>query len=139
MNNSPVVTASAVRSIANAMAVGIALLQGFYAAWAFVDPQAVAAYRGSSLEGDAAALWVHTYGSRTLFIALVVLFLLRRGDLPTLKWVTLFGLVMPMSDAWSAMHSADPDAGLVRHILTAVYLLLTFAMLSWASHKTGNE
>lgn len=136
MNNSPVAAASVSRSIGIWMAVGIAVLQGFYAAWAFVDPHAVASYRGGSLEGDSATLWVHAYGSRTLFIALVVLLLLRRGDLETLKWVTLFGLVMPISDAWSAMHSVDPEAGIVRHVLTAAYLLLTFAMLAWASHKT---
>lgn len=136
MNNSPVAAASVSRFIGIWMAVGIALLQGFYAAWSFADPQAVASYRGGPLEGDSAALWVHAYGSRTLFIALVVLLLLRRGDLAALKWVTLFGLVMPISDAWSAMHSADPEAGIVRHVLTAAYLLLTFAMLAWASHKT---
>lgn len=136
MTNSPVAAASVSRSIGIWMAVGIALLQGFYAAWSFVDPQAVASYRGGSLEGDSVALWVYAYGSRTLFIALVVLLLLRRGDLATLKWVSLFGVVMPISDAWSAMNSADPEAGIVRHVLTAVYLLLTFAMLAWASHKT---
>jgi len=136
MNNSPVAAASVSRSIGIWMAVGIAVLQGFYAAWAFVDPQAAASYRGGSLEGDSATLWVHAYGSRTLFIALVVLLLLRRGDLATLKWVTLFGLIMPISDAWSAMQSADPEAGIVRHVLTAAYLLLTFAMLAWASRKT---
>ncbi len=136
MNNIPVAAASVPRSIGFWMAVGIALLQGFYAVWAFVDPQAVASYRGGALEGDGGALWVHAYGSRTLFIALIVLLLLRRGDLATLKWVTLFGLVMPISDAWSAMHSVDPDAGIVRHVLTAAYLLLTFAMLEWASRKT---
>jgi hypothetical protein len=136
MNNSPVAAASVPRSVGIWMAVGIALLQGFYAVWAFVDPQAVASYRGGPLAGDSAALWVHAYGSRTLFIALVVLWLLRRGDLATLKWVTLLGLVMPLSDAWSAVHSGDPGAGIVRHVLTAAYLLLTFAMLEWASRKT---
>jgi hypothetical protein len=136
MNNSPVAAATVSRSMGIWMAVGIALLQGFYAMWAFADPQAVASYRGGSLAGDSGALWVHAYGSRTLFIALVVLLLLRRGDLETLKWVTLFGLVMPISDIWSATHSADPEAGIVRHVLTAAYLLLTFAMLARASRKT---
>jgi Domain of unknown function (DUF4267) len=136
MNNTPFPAASVSRSVGIWMAVGIALLQGFYALWAFVDPQAVASYRGGSLEGDSAALWVYAYGSRTLFIALVVLLLLRYGDLETLKWVTLFGLVMPISDAWSAMYSNDPEAGIVRHILTAAYLFLTFTVLAWASHKT---
>lgn len=136
MNNTPVAAASVSRSIGIWMVVAIALLQGFYAVWAFVDPQAVASYRGGSLEGDSAVLWVHAYGSRTLFIALVVLLLLRQGDLATLKWVTLFGLVMPISDAWSAMHSANPEAGIMRHVLTAAYLLLTFAMLARSSRKT---
>lgn len=136
MNNSPVTATSFPRSIGIWMAVGIALLQGFYATWAFVDPQAVASYRGGALEGESASLWVQTYGSRTLFIALVVLLLLRRGDLATLKWVTLIGLVMPISDAWSAMHSAYSEASIVRHVLTAAYLLVTFVMLERASPKT---
>jgi hypothetical protein len=95
----------------------------------------VASYRGGSIEGHAEALWVHTYGSRTLFIALVVLVLLRRGDLATLKWVALLGLVMPFSDAWSAFQSAASQAEIVRHVVTAIYLLITFAMLTRATRK----
>jgi hypothetical protein len=136
MKNSQGAVPSASRSIGIGMVFGIALLQGFYAAWAFVDPQAVASYRGGSLEGDSATLWVHTYGSRTLFISLVVLLLLRRGDLTTLKWVALFGLVMPISDACSGILSADPEVGIARHILTAAYLLVTYTILAWTKHST---
>jgi hypothetical protein len=117
------------------MAAGIALLQGFYAVWAFVDPHALAAYRGGSIEGASEALWVHAYASRTLFIALVVALLLRRGDMAVLKWVALLGVIMPASDAWSAIHSAAPASDVIRHVATAIYLFLAFVMLARASTK----
>jgi hypothetical protein len=121
------------------MAAGIAILQGFYAAWAFVDPQTLAAYRGASIGGPAEAIWAHAYGSRTLFVALVVLLLLRRGDLATLRWAALLGLVMPVSDAWSSIQAAAPHAEIVRHVATAIYLLITFAMLTHALRKTRSR
>jgi hypothetical protein len=133
VNENSAAAAPVIRSIGFWMAAGIALLQGVYAVWAFVDPQAFASYRGSSLEGDGVVLWVHAYGSRTLFVALVVLLLLRRGDIEALKWIALFGLVMPVSDAWSALQSTAPNADVIRHILTAAYLVSTAALLAWAS------
>lgn len=135
MNRSTVAAAPAWRSIGFWMAAGVALLQGFYAVWAFLDPHAVAAYRGSSIEGPGEALWVHAYASRTLFIVFVVVLLLRRGDVATLKWVALLGLIMPASDAWSAIRSEAPAADVIRHVATAIYLFITFATLARASPK----
>jgi hypothetical protein len=130
VNSSTIVASPAWRSVGFWMAAGIALLQGFYAVWAFLDPQAVAAYRGGSIEGAGEALWVHAYASRTLFISLVVALLLRRGDIAALKWVALLGVIMPASDAWSAIHSAAPASEVIRHVATAIYLFLAFAMLA---------
>lgn len=136
MNSSTVPLAGAWRSVGVWMAAGIALLQGVYAVWAFLDPSAVAAYRGGSIQGAGETLWLHTYASRTLFIALLVALLLWRRDVAALQWVALIGLIMPASDAWSAVQlkAAGAEADVIRHIATAIYLLITFAILARASN-----
>lgn len=123
------------RSVGVWMAAGIALLQGFYALWAFLDPHAVAVYRGGAFAGPEEAMWVQAYASRTLFIALVVALLLWRGEIALLKWVALLGVIMPVSDAWSAIQSDASASDIIRHVATAIYLVLAVAMLARASTK----
>lgn len=110
--------------------MAIAVLQSFYAGWAFLDPAALAAYRGMPLGEPVDVHWVHAYGSRTLFIAAVVGLLVVRKDLASLRWVALLGLVMPLSDAWDACRAGLPPAVVYRHLATGIYLLITFAVLT---------
>jgi hypothetical protein len=63
-------------------------------------------------------------------VALVVMLLLVKKDLATLRWVALLGLVMPVSDALDAMRAGLPMAAVLRHVATAIYLLITFALLT---------
>ena len=112
------------------LALIMALLQAAYAVQAFADPGALADFRGMSVDDPASISWVYAYGSRTLFVALVVMVLLVRRDLATLKWVAIVGMVMPLGDALVALRTEAPMAVVLRHGATAIYLLVTFALLT---------
>jgi hypothetical protein len=125
------------RSVGFWMAAVMALVQATYALQAYLDPAAFAAYRGTPITDSNDAIWVHTYGSRTLFVALVVLVLLLRRDLVTLKWAALIGLVMPISDALVAVRAEASLVVVLRHVATGIYLLITFVVLSRFSRGAG--
>jgi hypothetical protein len=110
--------------------MAMAVMQALYAVWAFTDPTALAAYRGTPLHESGDTAWVQAYGSRTLFVASVVALLLIRKDVTNLRWVALLGLVMPLSDALVALRADLPPAVVYRHVGTGIYLLITFAALA---------
>ena len=116
----------------------MAALQAFYAARAFADPSAFAAYRGEPLAAMGDAGWVYIYATRTLFIALFLGVLLWRRDFGALKWAALLGLVMPAGDGFLALSSGAPNAIVARHGATAVYLVVTFlALHSWTRRHSA--
>jgi hypothetical protein len=118
------------RSVGFWLALVIGLVQAFYAVQAFIDPIAFAEYRGAPVAAAADVEWVRIYASRTLFVAMVIGFLLWRRDLATLKWVALLGTVMPIGDAILAYQAEAPTAAVLRHVATVIYLVVTF----WALH-----
>jgi hypothetical protein len=118
------------RSLGLWLAIVMALIQALYSVWAFIDPAALAAYRGAPLDDHTDTAWVHAYGSRTLFIASVVALLVVKGDFINLRWAALFALVMVVSDALTALRADLPPSVLYRHIGTGMYLLITFAVLT---------
>lgn len=124
------------RSIGFWMALVMGLLQAFYALQAFADPGAFALYRGTPLVVGGDAGWVHTYASRTLFVALTIGYLLVRRDLVTLRWVALLGLVMPVSDAVIAHNAGAPMSIVARHVGTMVFMMVAFMALgSWTKRS----
>ena len=139
MNDRAFAVGSAWRTLGYWMATVMAVVQAVYALQAFVDPAGFAAYRGTPITGDAGAMWVHTYGSRTLFVALVVALLLIRGELATLKWVALIGIVMPISDALVAIRAEAPLAVVLRHVATGLYLLITFVVIRRSSGRARSR
>ncbi len=108
----------------------MATLQGFYAFYAFFDPAAFATLRGTDLLVIGDADWVKIYASRTLFIALILFYLLIRKKYKILKMAALFGTMMPVVDAFLAYQSAAPNFTVIKHVLTILYLLLTYWLLS---------
>lgn len=106
------------------------LLQGFYACYAFFDPRGFAAIRGTELASIVDTDWVQIYASRTLFVALIVGFLLYRRHYQLLIWAALFGTVMPVTDAWLAYQADSPINVVLKHIATIIYLLLTSFVLN---------
>ncbi len=106
----------------------MAVLQGFYAVYAYLDPSAFSGVRGTDLiAGDEP--WVQIYASRTLFIALVIGYLLYIKHYKMLMIAALFGVVMPLTDGVLAYTAGAASAVVVKHGLTAIYLVVTFFVL----------
>lgn len=107
----------------------MALLQGAYALYAYIDPAAFSLLRGTDLVSLADADWVQIYASRTLFVALIIGLLLYLRHYRILAWAALFGTVMPITDALLAYQAQAADKIVYKHIATVVYLLIIFIVL----------
>ncbi len=106
----------------------MAALQGFYAVYAYLDPNAFSGVRGTDLiVGDEP--WVQIYASRTLFIALLIGYFLYLKHYKILMMAALFGVVMPLTDGVLAYTAGADSAIIVKHVLTAIYLIVTFFVL----------
>ena len=105
------------------------LLQGFYGLFAYIDPAAFSGVRGTVLASELDVDWVIIYGSRTLFITLVLGYLLYIRQFPILMWCALFGTVMPITDGLLAYGAEAHFKVVAKHIATVVYLLITFFVL----------
>jgi hypothetical protein len=131
--NNDVTTARAFswRAIGFWLVLAMALLQMSYSIYAFMSPVEFASYRGSDLAPGGDTEWVRIYASRTLFVAMLLGLLLIRQEVSLLKWASLLGIVMPLSDAALAYQAAAPTSIISRHWATVVYLLITFAVLNY--------
>lgn len=107
----------------------MAILQGLYGVYAYVDPTGFAALRGTELATSEDIDWVIIYGSRTIFVSLTVALLLVYKQFNILMWVALIGVVMPVTDAWLAFQAGAPNPVVLKHVATVIYLLITFAVL----------
>ena len=130
------------QNIGIALVLIMMLIQGFYAIFSYSNPEAFAALRGTKLFSTMDSDWVKIYGSRTLFITLVLGYLLYIRNYSVLMWCALFGTVMPITDGILAYEAQAPFKVVVKHIATTVFLLLTFFFLKVAvstkSNKAGN-
>lgn len=117
----------------------MALLQGFYAIFSYLDPAAFSAVRGTELFAAKDSDWVQIYGSRTLFITLVLGYLLYARNYSALTWCALFGTVMPITDGFLAYEAQAPFGVVLKHIATIVFLLVTFTILKVAISQKTNE
>lgn len=115
-----------------ALVLIMALLQGFYAVFAYIDPAAFSGLRGTELFSSMDSDWVRIYGSRTLFITLVLGYLLYSRNYPALMWCALLGTVMPITDGFLAYEALAPSKVIFKHIATIVFLLITFLVLKVA-------
>lgn len=111
------------------------ILQAFYAAYAYIDPIAFSALRGTDLVSVADADWVKIYASRTLFISLIVGLLLYLRNYAILFWVAVFGIVMPVTDALLAYEAGANFITIFKHIATVVYLIITAVFLKLINTK----
>jgi len=107
----------------------MALIQAVYAIFSYLDPQAFALVRGTELFASGDSDWVRIYASRTLFVALITGYLLVIKEYKILVWASLFGTVMPVTDAFLAHQAGAESIVVYKHVATAVYLLITFAVL----------
>jgi len=104
-------------------------LQLAYALYAFADPAGFSLLRGTELFSVGDSDWIRIYASRTLFIALIIGYLLYRKHFRILAVASLLGAVMPVADAWLAYQAAAGDKVVLKHVATALFLIITFAIL----------
>ena len=118
------------RKVGFVLVLLMALLQGFYGLFAYVDPTTFATVRGTLLESPVDADWVQIYASRTLFISLIIGNLLYFREYKLLMWAALFGTVMPITDGYLAYQAQAPLGVVVKHTLTVLYLMITAGVLA---------
>ena len=92
------------------LVLAMALLQAYFAVSAYVDPESFAGSRGTTLATSEDADWVRIYASRTLFIALLLGYLLWRSQFTVLKWAAILGTVMPVTEPCSRTKRERPPA-----------------------------
>lgn len=114
------------------LVVIMALIQGFYAVFSYFDPVTFSVLRGTELFSPADSDWIKIYGSRTLFIALLLGYLLSVRNYSVLMWCALLGTVMPITDAVLAYDAQASFTVVAKHIATIIFLLLTFVVLKLA-------
>jgi hypothetical protein len=107
----------------------MAALQLAYAIYAYADPAAFSLTRGTELFAAGDSDWVRIYASRTLFIALIISYLLYRKQFKILSTASLLGTVMPITDAWLAYQASAGANVLLKHVVTALFLFVTFIIL----------
>jgi len=115
------------------------LLQGFYGAFAYIDPSAFSSVRGTELFSPMDADWVNIYGSRTIFITLIFGYLLYTRNYSILMWGALFGIVMPVTDGILAYQAEAPFKVVFKHIATVAYLVVIFVVLKKVVAKKPNK
>jgi hypothetical protein len=118
-----------VERIALSLVFVMALLQAVYAIYAYLDPQAFSLLRGTALFASNDGDWIKIYASRTMFVALIIGFLLIIQEYKVLAWASLFGTVMPATDAFLAYLAGAESVVVYKHVATLVYLLITFYVL----------
>lgn len=116
----------------------MALLQLLYGVYAYIDPAAFSVVRGTVLFNAGDADWVQVYASRTLFIALIIAYLLYTKNLAALSMAALLGAVMPLTDAWLAYQAQAADQVVWKHVATLAYLAITFVLLRIVMHRQRN-
>lgn len=117
------------RTIGIMLVVLMAGLQLTYALYAFFDPAAFSVTRGTKLFAAGDSDWIKIYGSRTLFISLLVGYLLYSKHFAILAVASLLGTVMPATDAWLAYQASAGDKVVLKHIATALFLVTTYVVL----------
>ena len=105
------------------------LLQGFYGVFALVDAAAFSNIRGTELFSANDSDWVKIYGSRTVFISLILAYLLYVRNYSVLMWCALLGTIMPITDGLLAYEAQAPLKVTLKHLATIAYLVVTFVVL----------
>ncbi|AZZ96474.1 DUF4267 domain-containing protein [Pseudoalteromonas sp. R3] len=126
------------KKVAFTLVLLMAVLQGFYAIFAYIQPVGFSDIRGTALASPQDLDWIHIYASRTLFISLIIGVLLYFRNYQTLFWAALLGTVMPLTDGWLAYQSGAAAGVIAKHIATVVYLLATALVLRTVVKREGS-
>jgi hypothetical protein len=113
------------RSVGILMVVVLIVYILFNAVRATLSPIEFAQYYGLPLDGENTA-FVFVYAIRALFLGFFGLALLIRKQYAALGLYALVGSVMPIGDAILVSLEGGSTGTVIRHILTAGFLLLTW-------------
>jgi len=116
----------------------MALLQLVYAAYAYLDPVSFSLIRGTDVFDQRDVDWVRIYASRTLFVALIIGYLLHLKQFKFLAAASIFGLVMPITDAYLAYQASASSGVILKHVATAAFLLVTFLVLVAVQRRSAD-
>jgi len=105
-------------------------IQAFYGVYAFISPAEFSELRGTRLFSEDDTDWVLIYASRTLFVALIIAYLLYVKNYSALVFAALAGVVMPVTDAALAYEAGAPTKIVLKHIATSAYLVITAIVLN---------
>lgn len=100
------------------------------------DPVAFARYFGIVAAADVNPAFVYVYASRALFLGVITALLLWKRQFAALSYFAAAAIIMPVCDALLVFRSGGEPTIIMRHAATALYLLVTAALLArWASQK----
>jgi len=128
-----------IKKIGFTLVLLMALLQGFYGIFAFIDPITFSTVRGTDLVSTQDIDWIQIYASRTLFVALIIGVLIYSKAYNILMWAALFGVVMPITDGLLAYQAGAALNVVVKHGATVLYLLITFLVLRAIVNKDKGD
>ncbi|MBC8098170.1 MAG: DUF4267 domain-containing protein [Armatimonadetes bacterium] len=98
----------------------------FNAVRAVANPVDFAAYFGIPLSNPENTGFVFVYAIRALFLGLFGFGLIVRQQYSALALYALIGSIMPLGDAVLVAFESGTPATIIRHLLVAVFLLLTW-------------
>jgi hypothetical protein len=144
ISSSPRAQGSAATALSPWRSAGIwmsAILIGyilFNALRSTLDPVGFASYYGLPLGGDGNDAFVLVYAIRALFLGLFGLALLVSRSYRALALFALIGSVMPIGDAILVAATGGGTGTVIRHSLTAVFLLITgYFVQRWAKRAAA--
>jgi hypothetical protein len=112
----------------------------FNAVRAALNPAEFAAYFGLPLASPENTAFVFVYAVRALFLGLFGLALLLRRSYAALGLYAFVGSVMPIGDALLVVLANGGTGTVVRHALTALFLLLTwFFVQRWTVRAFASD
>jgi hypothetical protein len=117
------------RSLAVWMAALIASMMALNACLAVANPAGFADRFGLIGSEDNGLGFVHVYASRALFLALVTAVLLSLRQFRAMGWFAAVAVVMPVADAALVSAADGPGTTILRHVIIAIYLVITSWLL----------
>jgi hypothetical protein len=131
---------SPIRAIGVWMSVILVIYILFNAVRAVVSPTDFAASYGTPLADPANDAFVLVYAIRALFLGVFGLVLLLRRDWRALALFALVGAIMPVGDAALVALKGGAAGTVIRHMLTAVFLVATWYLLQrWMRNAVASK
>ena len=123
---------SAWRSIGLWMAALMAVSQAANAIRVLADPNGFSDYMGLPIPDGESVGFVYVYALRAAFIAIAVGIFVVLRNISALMWLGAAALIMPAGDTLLTWQAGAPDAIIIRHAATTLYVAVVVALLlSW--------